>query len=319
MRSPSSPSRSRREPRTRCPFRHRAEIVSLVPAITGDALRGRSRVAGGGGQQLRRVPARGEGVAEGRRADRPRYRAHPGAAARPRRRLRLPDRPGEATRASGHRTFSYRHGGIATIARHDPRPRRRHRPSRRGRRAGLARIADSTRRGARRASQAARSRARCWSSNGSPEHCARCTPAAAWGFCTRCSSIAGGRNVFADVSRESVQPSTETMLARAPEVILELRAAGARSSRHPSPETRRMVGTARSVPAVEGPRVHLLTGDYLVVPGPRLAGRNRSVRARASSGRLQMKILLSWSSGKDSAWALASRSTRRIRVRSLGC
>ncbi len=39
-------------------------------------------------------------------------------------------------------------------------------------------------------------------------------------------SIAGGKNVFADVSRESVQPSIETMLARAPDVILEVRAAG---------------------------------------------------------------------------------------------
>ena len=36
--------------------------------------------------------------------------------------------------------------------------------------------------------------------------------------------IAGGRNVFADVSRESVQPSIGQILARAPDVILEVRA-----------------------------------------------------------------------------------------------
>ena len=46
------------------------------------------------------------------------------------------------------------------------------------------------------------------------------------GFLHDMLEIAGGVNVFADVARESVQPSIETMLARAPEVILEVRATG---------------------------------------------------------------------------------------------
>ena len=37
-------------------------------------------------------------------------------------------------------------------------------------------------------------------------------------------TAAGGDNVFADVKREAVQATTELILARAPEVILELRA-----------------------------------------------------------------------------------------------
>ena len=46
------------------------------------------------------------------------------------------------------------------------------------------------------------------------------------GFLHDMLEIAGGVNVFADVERESVQPSVETMLARAPDVILEVRATG---------------------------------------------------------------------------------------------
>ena len=89
------------------------------------------------------------------------------------------------------------------------------------------------------------------------------------GFLNEMLTIAGGRNVFADVSRESVQPSIETMLARAPEVILEVSAAGLiEQTSSPEPDA---WSALSSVPAVRGHRVHLLAGDYLVVPGPRLA------------------------------------------------
>ena len=98
------------------------------------------------------------------------------------------------------------------------------------------------------------------------------------GFLNEMLTIAGGRNVFADVSRESVQPSIETMLARAPEVILEVRAAGL-IERTPSPGPDAWSALS-SVPAVRGRRVHLLTGDYLVVPGPRLAAATEAL-ARA--------------------------------------
>jgi iron complex transport system substrate-binding protein len=89
------------------------------------------------------------------------------------------------------------------------------------------------------------------------------------GFLNEMLTIAGGRNVFADVSKESVQPSVETILARAPEVILEVRVAGL-IEKMPSPE-RDAWSALSSIPAVRNHRVHLLTGDYLVVPGPRLA------------------------------------------------
>ena len=89
------------------------------------------------------------------------------------------------------------------------------------------------------------------------------------GFLHEMLAIAGGKNVFADVSRESVQPSIETLLARAPNVILEVRAAGL-IEKTPAVE-RGAWGALSSIPAVRNRRVHLLAGDYLVVPGPRLA------------------------------------------------
>ncbi len=88
------------------------------------------------------------------------------------------------------------------------------------------------------------------------------------GFLQEMLDIAGGTNVFADVARESVQPSIETMLARAPDVILEVLAPG--MSEKNAKNQLDAWSTLSSVPAVKNRRVRLLTGDYLVVPGPRL-------------------------------------------------
>jgi iron complex transport system substrate-binding protein len=93
------------------------------------------------------------------------------------------------------------------------------------------------------------------------------------GFLHEMLEIAGGVNVFGDVPRESVQPSLETILARAPDVILEVRAAAPAN-----PDAERDVWSLiASVPAVRTGRVHLLAGDYLVVPGPRLASATEAL------------------------------------------
>ena len=86
------------------------------------------------------------------------------------------------------------------------------------------------------------------------------------GFLHELLTLAGGRNVFADVPQESVQPSLETLLARAPDVILEVQAEGMMTS----DATDAAWSTLASVPAVRNQRVHVLKGQYLVVPGPRL-------------------------------------------------
>jgi iron complex transport system substrate-binding protein len=88
------------------------------------------------------------------------------------------------------------------------------------------------------------------------------------GFLHDMLSIAGGDNVFADMSREAVQPSLETVLARAPEVIIEVQPV--RLNGNPPVELDPW-STLSSVPAVRNRRIHTLTGDYVVVPGPRLA------------------------------------------------
>ena len=88
------------------------------------------------------------------------------------------------------------------------------------------------------------------------------------GFLNDMLELAGGRNVFADITRESVQPSIETLLARAPEVILEVRATGLIDKNQSA--DRDPWSVLSSIPAVRNGRINRMTGAYLVVPGPRL-------------------------------------------------
>jgi iron complex transport system substrate-binding protein len=89
------------------------------------------------------------------------------------------------------------------------------------------------------------------------------------GFLHEMLDIAGGENVFADVKRESVQPSTETLLAKSPEVIVEVRAE--RLGPSSSDDERKVWAPLASVSAVRSGRIYVLAGEYLVVPGPRMA------------------------------------------------
>ena len=99
------------------------------------------------------------------------------------------------------------------------------------------------------------------------------------GFLHELLDIAGGDDVFGDIKREAVQPSNETMLVRAPDVIIELHPGDP-----PPAETlqkeRAVWKLLASVPAVRNGRVHLLYGGYLVAAGPRLA-RAADALARA--------------------------------------
>src|SRR6476659_9444828 len=80
---------------------------------------------------------------------------------------------------------------------------------------------------------------------------------------------AGGEDVFADIKRESVQATTELILARKPEVILEIRAGTSETSNLASEMAAwRALG---SVPAVRNNRVHFVIDPRTVVPGPRVA------------------------------------------------
>ena len=80
---------------------------------------------------------------------------------------------------------------------------------------------------------------------------------------------AGGQDVLQDIDTESAQVSTEMILARAPEVILELNSA----TRLNDADLKKVVApwmTLSSVPAVKNQRVVILLGPGLTVPGPRV-------------------------------------------------
>ena len=89
------------------------------------------------------------------------------------------------------------------------------------------------------------------------------------GFLHEMLGMAGGVNVFADVARESVQPSVETVLARAPEVILEVRATRLLAAADVA-QAKRVWGALASMPAVRHGHIQILNGEHLVVPGPRV-------------------------------------------------
>ena len=89
------------------------------------------------------------------------------------------------------------------------------------------------------------------------------------GFIHDMVTLAGGDNVFADVQREAVQATTELILSRRPDVILELRA----DPLTPEEERKELAvwGQLGSVPAVRNRRVHLVVDARTVIPGPRVA------------------------------------------------
>ncbi len=90
-----------------------------------------------------------------------------------------------------------------------------------------------------------------------------------YGFLADLLDIAGAENVFGEIKQQSVQASTEMLLARRPDVIVELKYGAAT----PGLDTARELepwNALASVPAVRNKRVYLLTGDEFVVPGPRI-------------------------------------------------
>jgi iron complex transport system substrate-binding protein len=80
---------------------------------------------------------------------------------------------------------------------------------------------------------------------------------------------AGGEDVFADIKRESVQATTELILARQPDIILEIRG----SSHETASQSRDLTAwrALPSVPAVRNDGVRLIVDSRMVVPGPRVA------------------------------------------------
>lgn len=90
-----------------------------------------------------------------------------------------------------------------------------------------------------------------------------------YGFLHDLLELAGGTDVLADVKRAAVPMSSEMVLARSPEAIVELHYGEAWAPGRTDIE-RRAWFTLASVPAVRTNRIYLLSGDEFVVPGPRV-------------------------------------------------
>src|SRR5688572_8132940 len=95
------------------------------------------------------------------------------------------------------------------------------------------------------------------------------------GFLHDMLETAGGINVMADVKREGLQISLEQLLARAPDVVLELRITEKWSAERQAREE--AAWKAVSIPAVRAGRVHFLPDEALTIPGPRVAAAVRSI------------------------------------------
>jgi ABC-type Fe3+-hydroxamate transport system substrate-binding protein len=81
---------------------------------------------------------------------------------------------------------------------------------------------------------------------------------------------AGGIDVFDDVKLQAVQASTEQILMRRPEVILEIRATNSAFPSGDRASESRVWQALSAVPAVRNNRVLFLFDDRIVIPGPRV-------------------------------------------------
>jgi iron complex transport system substrate-binding protein len=97
-----------------------------------------------------------------------------------------------------------------------------------------------------------------------------------YGFLHDMLEAAGGENVFADVKRQSVVVSTEMILARRPDVIIEL-LNGDSGRALDLPRRQQAWSALASVPAIRNHRVYELVGDEFVVPGPRVVDATRRI------------------------------------------
>lgn len=93
------------------------------------------------------------------------------------------------------------------------------------------------------------------------------------GFLHDLVETAGGQNAFADVKRESMQISSEAMLARAPEVIIETHQSSWDTSATASEQA--VWRTLPALPAVRMNRVYMVADDRLFIPGPRVVDAAR--------------------------------------------
>lgn len=89
-------------------------------------------------------------------------------------------------------------------------------------------------------------------------------------FISEILKIAGGVNIFDEVMQPYPEASKESLIKRAPEVIIEMR-----PGENISAERRKQIisdwDSFQGVPAIINKRIHILTEDFILIPGPRVA------------------------------------------------
>ena len=251
--------------------RSRDRIISLVPATTGDAVRdGRRRPASPASATTIAFRPRSSGCRK------------VGGLLDPERRARSSslkpdlvivydtqaDLKRQLERAQDPDVSATSHRGLADITADDARARRARRREGRAPTPRPRASSSSSRRSAP-ASPGGRGRRRCWCSGASRARCGTVNASGGYGFLHDVLELAGGADVLGDLNKQSVDMSTEMILTRAPEVILELHYGDSLKPRTFDAE-RRVWNALPSVPAVKNKRVYLLDGDEFVVPGPRI-------------------------------------------------
>jgi ABC-type Fe3+-hydroxamate transport system substrate-binding protein len=92
----------------------------------------------------------------------------------------------------------------------------------------------------------------------------------------------GAVNAFADAPIRYPEVGMEEIVARAPDIVIELRAS------RPAPEVVRQLAddwhVLPQVPAVRKGRIEVIGGDHVLIPGPRLPLLYRELRAVLAEG-----------------------------------
>ena len=88
-------------------------------------------------------------------------------------------------------------------------------------------------------------------------------------FLSELVSVAGGDNIYADAGIAYLEASKETVVMRAPGVVVEFHAGAKLTPEEQAAFTADWHGLP-SLPAVRGGRVHLITESYTMRPGPRV-------------------------------------------------
>jgi len=79
----------------------------------------------------------------------------------------------------------------------------------------------------------------------------------------------GGINVFGEVKQAYFEVSTEEILARQPEIIIDMMPGSVLSQKNHAARLN-LWQRFSTVPAIKSSRIFILTQDFLLIPGPRM-------------------------------------------------